>query len=115
MHGLSCDRCGKSLLIDEEVRYLARIEVVAAYDPPEITRRDLETDFDAELRRLVRSMEGRDAKSLEEEVAAIRRFDLCPPCRKLFLDASPGRTPTGSPTIPGGPLPASSPDPGGSG
>jgi ribosomal protein S27AE len=99
MHGLSCDRCGKSLLVDEEVRYLARIEVVAAYDPPELTRRDLETDFDAEIRRLVRAMEGRDAKSLEEEVAAIRRFDLCPPCRGTFLAA----------------LPASSPDPGGSG
>ena len=95
MHGLSCDRCGKSLLVDEEVRYLARIEVVAAWDPPEVTRRDLETDFDAELRRLVRSMEGRDAKSLEEEVAAIRRFDLCPPCRTAFLGTLPASSPGG--------------------
>ena len=99
MHGLSCDRCGKSLLVEEEVRYLARIEVVAAWDPPEITRRDLETDFDAELRRLVRAMEGRDGKSLEEEVAVIRRFDLCPPCRGAFLAS----------------LPVSYPEPGGSG
>ena len=113
MHGLSCDRCGKSLLVDEEVRYLARIEVVAAYDPPEITRRDLETDFDAELRRLVRAMEGRDAKSLEEEVAAIRRFDLCPPCRGAFLAALPRvGLPPGVRQFPGDP---SSRDPGGSG
>jgi len=89
MHGLSCDRCGKSLLIDEEIRYLARIEVVAAYDPPEITRQDLERDFDAEIRRLVRAMEGRDGKELEEQVAAIRRFDLCPPCRTAFLGSLP--------------------------
>jgi hypothetical protein len=89
MHGLSCDCCGKSLLIDEDVRYLARIEVVAAYDPPELTREDLARDFDAEIRRLVKAMDARDPKALEEEVAAIRRFDLCPPCRAAFLRELP--------------------------
>jgi hypothetical protein len=90
MHGLSCDRCGKSLLIGEPVRYLARVEVAAAYDPPELTRADLERDFDAEIRRLVRTAEARDAKELEEEVALVRRFDLCPPCRAAFVAALPG-------------------------
>jgi hypothetical protein len=90
MHGLSCDRCGKSLLLEEESRYLARVEVVAAYDPPELVREDLERDFDAEIRRLVASMEGREGRSLEEEVAVVRRFDLCPPCRRAFVEALPG-------------------------
>jgi len=85
MHGLVCDRCGKNLLVEEQTRYLVRIEVAAAYDPPEITRADLERDFDAEIRRLVKSMEGRDARELEEEVALVRRFDLCPPCRGEFV------------------------------
>ncbi len=85
MHGLSCDRCGKSLLIDEEVRYVLRLEIDAAWDPPELMKADLARDFDAELRRIVRSMEGRDATELEEEVAARRRFDLCPPCRGAIL------------------------------
>jgi hypothetical protein len=89
MHGLSCDRCGKSLLIDEETRYLARVEVVAAYDPPELTKQDLERDFDAEIRRLVKAMEGRPAAALEEQVAVVRRFDLCPPCRVAVLSAVP--------------------------
>ncbi len=89
MHGLTCDRCRKSLLLDEEVRYLARVEVVAAYDPPELTRADLERDFDAEIRRLVAAMERGDAKSMEEEVAVVRRFDLCPPCRAAFLALLP--------------------------
>ncbi len=85
MHGLSCDRCGKSLLVDEDVRYLFELRLVAAYDPPEMTRKDMEADFQAEMRRLLKAMEGRDAGSLEEEVAAIRRFDLCPPCRAVIL------------------------------
>jgi hypothetical protein len=89
MHGLTCDRCGGNLLVDHEVRYLARVEVVAAYDPPEMTRKDLETDFDAEIRRLVRAMEGGDARAMSEQVAVIRRFDLCPPCRGEFLTLLP--------------------------
>ena len=98
MHGLSCDRCGKSLLVDEEVRYRMRMEIVAAYDPPELMAADLERDFDAEIRRLVRSMEGRDPRELEEEVAAMRHFDLCPPCRRAMLEdpLGGGAPPTGS-------------------
>jgi hypothetical protein len=34
-------------------------------------------------------MESADAKALEEEVAVVRRFDLCPPCRHAFLAALP--------------------------
>ena len=89
MHGLSCDRCGKSLLVDEEIRYLARVEVAAAYDPPELVRADLERDFDREIRALVRRMEEADPKDAEERVAAIRRFDLCPPCRDAFVASLP--------------------------
>ena len=90
MHGLSCDRCGKSLLVGEAVRYLARVEVVAAYDPPELVAEDLERDFDREIRRLVKAMEGRSARELEEEVAVVRRFDLCVACRGAFVGGLPG-------------------------
>ncbi len=86
MHGLSCDRCGKSLLVDEEVRYVLRLTVTAAWDPPELTREDLRADPGAEMRRLVRAMEGRDAASLEREIHAERRLDLCPPCRAVVLE-----------------------------
>ena len=89
MQGLSCDRCGKSLLVDEEIRYLARIEITAAYDPPELVREDLERDFDAEIRRLVRAMEAGDARAMAEEVSIVRRFDLCPPCRGALLALLP--------------------------
>ncbi len=91
MQGLSCDRCGKSLLVDEGIRYLARVEIAAAYDPPEITRADLDRDFDAEIRRLVRAMEEGDARAMTEEVAVVRRFDLCPPCRAALLALLPPR------------------------
>jgi hypothetical protein len=89
VQGLSCDRCGKSLLVEEDIRYLARVEIAAAYDPPELVRADLDRDFDAEIRRLVRAMEGGDGKAMEERVAVVRRFDLCPPCRDALLALLP--------------------------
>jgi hypothetical protein len=89
VQGLSCDRCGKSLLVEEDIRYLARVEIAAAYDPPELVRADLDRDFDAEIRRLVRAMEAGDAKAMEERVAVVRRFDICPPCRDALVALLP--------------------------
>ena len=83
-HGLTCDRCGKPLLADEDIRYVARIEVYAAYDPMELTAEDLAADNRAEIRRLVAKMHKREPAELEAQVYEAFRFDLCPACRKLY-------------------------------
>jgi hypothetical protein len=80
-----CDRCGKGLLVDAEVRYEVRIEVKAGFDPPELTSRDLERDWAAEIGKLLERIEAADPEELEEEVYAVRRYDLCPPCRAAWL------------------------------
>ncbi len=81
-----CDLCGKTLLVDEDVRYIADICVFAAYDVMEITSFDLDRDIKAEIRKTLKNMEGRDTTELEEEVYAKRLLDLCPSCRKIFID-----------------------------
>jgi hypothetical protein len=92
-----CDRCGKGLLVDHDVRYEVRIEVKAGFDPPELTRDDLDRDWAAEIRKLLDSIEDEDATSLEEEVYVRRRYDLCPPCRAAWLADPFGGPPTASP------------------
>ncbi len=88
MDGITCDMCGKPLLADEDVRYKAEVRVWAAYDVMEVSRDDLERrDVAEEIRKTLAALEGRDAADLEDEVYALRRFDLCPPCRKRFLDS----------------------------
>ena len=84
MNGLSCDLCGKTLLVDENVRYVARIELFAAYDPMELTEADLEKDFDRELRELIERMKTLDPEKAQDEVHREFRFDLCPACRKKY-------------------------------
>ena len=85
MNGLVCDRCGKTLLLDEDVRYIVQIEVYAAYDPMEITADDLRRDHRAELRTLVRSMERADPGALQDAVHRGFTFDLCPACQREYL------------------------------
>ena len=86
MDGFTCDLCGKGLLADESVRYVAEVVVYAAYDPMEITAEDLEKDIAAEIEETLEVLKKRDAEELAEEVVAMRRLDLCPPCRKKLLD-----------------------------
>lgn len=83
--GISCDRCGKALLIDEEVRYLVRIEVKAAYDPLELVREDLERDLRAEMEALVERMQGMSREEAENQIYREFRFDLCPPCQREYV------------------------------
>jgi len=81
----SCDLCGKELLVNEDVRYVAKIEVYAAYDPLEITEEDLEKDHLEEISKLIKQMEHMDPQELEDQVYKCFRFDLCPDCHKKFL------------------------------
>ncbi|MFQ5653735.1 MAG: hypothetical protein ACE5GW_03270 [Planctomycetota bacterium] len=87
MDGISCDRCGKGLLIDEDVRYEVTIEVKAAYDPMEITAGDLARDHEAEMEALIARLEGMSAKEAEDQVYRKLRFDLCLPCQRTYLRA----------------------------
>jgi hypothetical protein len=81
----TCDLCGKTLLADEDTRYVVKIEVYAAYDPMEITGDDLAEDRSDEMQGLLEEMEGMDAEDLEDGVFKTFRYDLCPECHEAYL------------------------------
>jgi len=84
--------CGKLLLIDEDTRYIVDIKAYAAYDPMEITPDDLAQDHRKQMQKLLDDMKNKDTSELEEEVAAVFRFDLCPGCQKIYIkNPLPGR------------------------
>jgi hypothetical protein len=92
---LACDRCGRSLLVFEDVRYEVVIRVTAAYDPMEL---DLDTvaraDVGAELERLASAVGKKTAEELEAEVWKEFKFDLCGRCQREYLkDPLPPRPP----------------------
>ena len=68
MDGISCDRCSKSLLIDEEVRYQVKVVVQAAYDPMEISTTDLEKTSPDSWKSLLKKLENLSAEEAQDQV-----------------------------------------------
>lgn len=85
MDGLTCDGCGCALLADDDVRYIVKIEVYAAYDVMELTREDLEAASPEAYRSLLEEIRERDPEELQREVYARFRFDLCPRCQRRYV------------------------------
>lgn len=79
-----CDRCGQ-LMDKGQLRYIAKIQVFAAYDPLEISFEDLQKDTRAEIRKLLSQMEGRSEEELMKEVFTAFEFDLCPKCQREYV------------------------------
>ena len=85
MINYTCDMCGKPLLAEENVRYVVKVEVFAAYDPMEIVEEDLDRDYLQEISDIIDEVEDVDAEVLEDEVYKLLRFDLCPACQKKYI------------------------------
>lgn len=87
----TCDMCGKVLLADEDTRYVVKVEVYAAYDPMELTSKDLQDDRTEEMQDLLDEMADIDPEVLEDQVYKTFRFDLCPECHAAYLKDPLGR------------------------
>ncbi len=89
--GAKCDRCGADLL-GQDVRFHLTLEIAQAYDPMEITSKDLRKNLRGELEagiKLMEALPSSEIKRLEEEVYSSFRFDMCNSCAAhLRKDAS---------------------------
>ncbi|HOW97567.1 MAG TPA: hypothetical protein P5567_06565 [Kiritimatiellia bacterium] len=79
-----CDRFGQPLETGG-LRYIARIQVYAAYDPLEITFDDLGRDYSAEIRRIIEECRDLTEEELMRDVYVDFSFDLCPACQKAYI------------------------------
>lgn len=86
----TCDLCKRKLDPEDDLRYVVRIEISAAFDP--ITDDD-EDDRDhlQEIQDILERLEQSDSDQVGEDVYQKLRFDLCPECRKKFLRNPLGR------------------------
>jgi hypothetical protein len=85
MNHRTCDRCGQELLKDREVRYEVRIEVLAAYDPLNLSEEDLSKDFRAEIAKVLQQLENISLAEAQNQVHRKFEFDLCPDCQRGFV------------------------------
>ena len=79
-----CDRCGRPIQ-KGQLRYIAKIEVLAAADPLEITLEDLLRDTRREMDALLEQCEQSSEEELMRDVYVKFKFDLCRACQKAYV------------------------------
>ncbi|GAB4135442.1 MAG: hypothetical protein Tsb009_01710 [Planctomycetaceae bacterium] len=87
----SCDLCGRHL---DDHRFVVKLEVFPSFDPDEIEESDLEADHLQEVAEELDKMEMTGQTEIEDCEARDFRFDLCPACRRKFLEDPLGRDAT---------------------
>ena len=80
----SCDMCG-ARIDRNELRYVLKMKIFAAYDTLKIEFSDLQKDYEDEIQKLVEEMKRMDPKELEEDVFKQFNFDLCRRCQQRFI------------------------------
>jgi hypothetical protein len=73
----------------EDLRYVVKIEVCAAFDPV-VVEEDGDRDHLQEIQDLLEHLEEGDSEQIGDDVYQRLRFDLCPECRRKF-----GKNPLG--------------------
>ena len=79
-----CDRCGRPIE-KGQLRYIAKIEVLAAAEPLEITLEDLLRDTRREMEALLAQCEQFSEEELMRDVYVKFEFDLCRACQKAYV------------------------------
>jgi hypothetical protein len=87
----SCDLCKRELDSEVDLRYVVKIEVYAAYDPEATSEDENDRDHLQEIQDILECLEDADDDLIGNDVYQQLRFDLCPECRKKFLQNPLGR------------------------
>ena len=87
----SCDLCGRNLDAQNDLRYVVRMEVYAAFDPVAVDGEEDDRDHLQEVQDILERMEATESDQIGEDVYQQLRFDLCPECRRKFLKSPLGR------------------------
>jgi hypothetical protein len=79
-----CDRCGQ-LIEEGALRYIAKIQVFAAYDPLNVDFEDATRDHTNEIREILKRCEDLTEEELMQDVYVDFQFDLCRGCQRTYI------------------------------
>jgi hypothetical protein len=86
----TCDFCKRAIDPDEDLRYVVKIEISAAFDPT-VADEDDDRDHLQEIQDLLEHLESSRGDQLGDDVHQELHFDLCPECRRKFTKNPLGR------------------------
>ncbi len=86
-----CDLCNRELDPDDDLRYVVKIEVYAAFDPSVVDEEEDDRDHLQEIQDILERLEHASGDAVGQDVYQQMRFDLCPECRRKFAKNPLGR------------------------
>ena len=87
----SCDLCKRELDSQEDLRYVVKMEVYAAFDPAAASEEEGDRDHLQEIQDLLEHLDESEDEQIGDDVYQQLRFDLCPECRRKFIKNPLGR------------------------
>lgn len=85
-----CDCCKRTIDLEDEVRYVLRMEVYAAVDA-DLAEADDDRDYLQEIEQLLEQECECGEEELANDLYQQARFDLCNDCRQKFIRNPLGR------------------------
>lgn len=87
----SCDLCKRDLDPQDDLRYIVKMEVYAAFDPASAGDDSDDRDHLEEIQDILERLEDTSNDQIGDDVYQQLRFDLCPECRRRFIKNPLGR------------------------
>jgi len=87
----SCDRCGRNINPEDDLRYVVKMEIYAAMDPLCASDADDDRDHLLEIHEILERMEDTDNEAIGDDVYRQVRLDLCCDCQRKFVKDPLGR------------------------
>jgi hypothetical protein len=81
----TCDLCKRELDSHNDLRYVVKVEVFAAFDPAAVDSDEDDRDHLEEIQDILEHMEDSTDDQIGDDVYQQLRFDLCPDCRRKFV------------------------------
>lgn len=85
-----CDLCHRDLDPEEDLRYVVKMEVYAAFDPMASDEESDDRNHLQEIQDILEQLDD-DDDQIGADVYRQLRFDLCPECHKKFVKNPLGR------------------------
>jgi len=89
----ACDRCGRVLDPEEDLRYVVKMEIYAAMDPLCVEDGDDDRDHLLEIHEILERVNDTDNDGVGDDVYRKVRLDLCDECHRKFVKDPLGREP----------------------
>ena len=80
-----CDLCRRELDPEQDLRYVVKMEVYAAFDPMVIDEVDDDRDHLQEIQEILERLDDAESDQIGEDVYKQLRFDLCSDCHAKFV------------------------------